>query len=618
MPDSRELTDVEDDGNKPPHSYATLIGMAILRSANRRLTLAQIYKWISDHYKFYRAAEAGWQNSIRHNLSLNKNFVKQERPKDDPGKGNYWAIRAGQEFNFIKDRAVRRITGPEHATLMQGALREFANVARPSSAPAIGHFAMEPSSSKQGRSSLDIARFPDEHPSSDATLPASDPALQDEEQCSSLIMPPPASRHPRSSPPPDDINSSPPPMNLDRLPQMTPSGLPPLSTESMMTGRGDGKHARVHDSGFFSSIESSVTRGPGFANTIHTSDTDLNASRPRRGRAEEAIARIRSSSFDSPSKDPTDRMKANTGHVSPTKDATARVPLTPGFVFKRPAAPAQVASPNTNLRNHRARMHKLLGESPTQSQTTPKMDNFHTWSPHFTMTEQEDVVFGSPSKPNVLTPWKDSLFSNAYDALANTFNENTVGNGSPQKRPSRPRIERAVTSTGILADITGNTFLRASEPTSSTIDSPFNAVFPTFKMDPTLSHQRNASIIASPTKRPSTSGSAGLQIIHDEFASEWLDLSMENFFGVQDCSPMSTDDLGVPSEGTEFASGAQIPSDGSEEGVDILQEFGKIGGNINLQQPRLSPQTAAYANASKRPSANASRPQMSRSVTSRF
>jgi hypothetical protein len=101
---------LNDDGSKPPHSYAMLIGMAILRAPNRRLTLAQIYKWISDTYSYYNAADAGWQNSIRHNLSLNKAFVKQERPKDDPGKGNYWAIEPGKESLFTKDKPTRKGT----------------------------------------------------------------------------------------------------------------------------------------------------------------------------------------------------------------------------------------------------------------------------------------------------------------------------------------------------------------------------------------------------------------------------------------------------------------------------------------------------------------------------
>ena len=98
LPAPESFPPITDDGTKPNHSYAQLIGMAILRAPNRRLTLSQIYKWISDNYTFYNANDAGWQNSIRHNLSLNKAFIKQERPRDDPGKGNYWAIEPGMEI----------------------------------------------------------------------------------------------------------------------------------------------------------------------------------------------------------------------------------------------------------------------------------------------------------------------------------------------------------------------------------------------------------------------------------------------------------------------------------------------------------------------------------------
>ncbi|KAK9480524.1 hypothetical protein V1514DRAFT_325642 [Lipomyces japonicus] len=102
---------IEDDGEKPPFSYATLIGMAILRAENRRLTLAQIYKWINDTFAWYRASDASWQNSIRHNLSLNKAFSKQERPKDDPGKGNYWVVEPGCEYLFLKGRPRKQNSG---------------------------------------------------------------------------------------------------------------------------------------------------------------------------------------------------------------------------------------------------------------------------------------------------------------------------------------------------------------------------------------------------------------------------------------------------------------------------------------------------------------------------
>src|SRR5690242_648134 len=114
LPEPDEMPNVEDDGNKPSYSYAMLIGMAILRAPNRRLTLAQIYKWISDTFAFYRnSQETGWQNSIRHNLSLSKSFSKQERPKDDPGKGHYWVINAGFEKQYHKVKPTRRATNPD-------------------------------------------------------------------------------------------------------------------------------------------------------------------------------------------------------------------------------------------------------------------------------------------------------------------------------------------------------------------------------------------------------------------------------------------------------------------------------------------------------------------------
>ncbi|KAK9371183.1 fork head domain-containing protein [Lipomyces kononenkoae] len=74
---------------KPPNSYSSLIEVSLRTFATERgMSLSDIYQAIQELFPYYRFAPYGWQNSVRHNLSLNKLFVKIAKE----GKGWLWGL----------------------------------------------------------------------------------------------------------------------------------------------------------------------------------------------------------------------------------------------------------------------------------------------------------------------------------------------------------------------------------------------------------------------------------------------------------------------------------------------------------------------------------------------
>ncbi|KAK9466558.1 fork head domain-containing protein [Lipomyces arxii] len=74
---------------KPPNSYSSLIEISLQTFATERgMSLSDIYQAIQELFPYYRFAPYGWQNSVRHNLSLNKLFVKIAKE----GKGWLWGL----------------------------------------------------------------------------------------------------------------------------------------------------------------------------------------------------------------------------------------------------------------------------------------------------------------------------------------------------------------------------------------------------------------------------------------------------------------------------------------------------------------------------------------------
>jgi forkhead transcription factor HCM1 len=616
---------IQDDGEKPGISYANLIGMAILRSPQRKLTLSQIYKWISDTFRWYNLEDAGWQNSIRHNLSLNKAFIKQERPKNDPGKGHYWSIEPGKEHQFMgKEKTTRKpVLSAENLPVMSTRLEPQPSLAQPNKIqprqptptfeaaqqfqprPASAHFqrpiSRGPIQSQQQSTYQLLPALPQsttrpstaEMPpqlSSDATivLPSDSATIEDvqdildradEEENENandvnLYSPLPAAMH-----------SSPPiPRHVDLGHGATPPR--PVSQHHPSSRTNPRSHKRriasMDDSGYISSLESSAMR-PNPTAKMLTSEADR-PSRIKRGRAEEEIARLRGSSYDSPTKvrpygfaPPSSsplRHNANEGQMLP--------PLTPAMKLKAPTKPPPSASPNTNLLRHRQNVQNMIESPFRRASQLPRLDA----SVQLTPGPKYDEFFYSINAD--LKGLGGTPFMEEFDifADANTpsvcFNNLSPsrlfhGNGSPVKRSvKRPRLERPHSTSSLSGLKSGNSNPMASEFCRVPKQSPASKMMANYH--DRLGQGSSSHLMALP--------SSPLKLFMQASPSKMPSFDVENMDPCADgAEPWFTlEDICD----TERLLEEEDLDD--YNGIDILGGFEKIGSGGNPLQNQLQPQ----------------------------
>ena len=93
---------LEDSGYvRPRMSYAQLIAEALNNAPEKSLVLSDIYKAINAKYPYYELETRGWQNSLRHTLTLNKSFIKVQKDRTDLKRGWIWKLAEGNSIPAI-------------------------------------------------------------------------------------------------------------------------------------------------------------------------------------------------------------------------------------------------------------------------------------------------------------------------------------------------------------------------------------------------------------------------------------------------------------------------------------------------------------------------------------
>ncbi|XP_047101484.1 forkhead box protein D1-like [Schistocerca piceifrons] len=112
---SGDSSSVTTSDRKPPFSYEELTAMAIVKSPQRRATVAEIVTYIASRFPFFKRSEKSWQSSIQCKLYFSKYFLKVPlESRNCKGKRfNYWMLdpQYGNTFddsNFFRQQCVEQ------------------------------------------------------------------------------------------------------------------------------------------------------------------------------------------------------------------------------------------------------------------------------------------------------------------------------------------------------------------------------------------------------------------------------------------------------------------------------------------------------------------------------
>ncbi|KAI9797322.1 MAG: hypothetical protein M1825_006020 [Sarcosagium campestre] len=106
----------EDHADVEEAPYAKLIYRALISAPGHKMVLKEIYDWFAHHTDKNRdPSQRGWQNSIRHNLSMNGAFrkVEHDQHSEESKKGFVWVLDpTAIQDGGVKSTTRYRKTGP--------------------------------------------------------------------------------------------------------------------------------------------------------------------------------------------------------------------------------------------------------------------------------------------------------------------------------------------------------------------------------------------------------------------------------------------------------------------------------------------------------------------------
>ncbi|KAL8675199.1 MAG: hypothetical protein Q9168_000452 [Polycauliona sp. 1 TL-2023] len=105
--------EVDEEGGVGSEPYAQLIFRALKSAPGHKMVLKDIYQWFERHTNKARGGSKGWQNSIRHNLSMNGGFKKvdQDFPTDEAKRGFIWVLEPSALTDGVKSTTRYRKSG---------------------------------------------------------------------------------------------------------------------------------------------------------------------------------------------------------------------------------------------------------------------------------------------------------------------------------------------------------------------------------------------------------------------------------------------------------------------------------------------------------------------------